>query len=196
MRFGPLWPDRVARLFPKGSVRWEGLVHERPVSGLPTARLKGHVLHHTYPDFRTYVEKQALYARLWARGASARGASATPFKAFTRAFLALLKMSVLKLGLLDGPAGWCLCWYYSGAYTLGKYLLLADMTGARHEDGGGGGAAQEAPDGGGAPEARAAGAAPEAPVTLAPEAQEDEAQGDGERLAGGVAGPGNGAGGG
>jgi glycosyltransferase involved in cell wall biosynthesis len=126
MRFGPLWPDRVIRLFPRGEVRWEGLVHERPLTSLPVARLRGSVVHHTYPDFGTYIAKQALYARLWAENARRRGRSATPLKAFTRAAFAFLKMSLLKLGLLDGPAGWCLCWYYSGAYTLGKYLLLAD----------------------------------------------------------------------
>jgi glycosyltransferase involved in cell wall biosynthesis len=125
-RFGPLWPDRVIRLFPRGHVRWEGLVHERPVTDLPVSRLGGSVFHHTYPDWGTYLRKQAGYAALWAENARRRGAGATPLKAFTRAFLAFLKMMFLKLGILDGPAGWCLCWYNSGAYTLGKYLLLSD----------------------------------------------------------------------
>ncbi|MDR2611555.1 MAG: glycosyltransferase family 2 protein [Deltaproteobacteria bacterium] len=126
MRFGPLWPDRVARLFPRDSVHWEGLVHERPVTGLPEARLRGAVIHHTYQDFRSYLDKQGLYARLWAENARRRGARSGPGKAFARALFAFLKMFFLRLGIMDGPAGWCLCWYYSGAYTLGKYLLLAD----------------------------------------------------------------------
>ncbi|MDR3152744.1 MAG: glycosyltransferase family 2 protein [Deltaproteobacteria bacterium] len=126
MRFGPLWPDRVVRLFPKGSVSWEGLVHERPVTEAPATALKGSVTHFTYPDYRAYLDKQALYARLWAENARRAGRRATAWKAFSRAFFAFLKMAFLKLGLLDGPAGWCLCWYYSGAYTMAKYLLLAD----------------------------------------------------------------------
>jgi hypothetical protein len=146
MRFGPLWPDRVVRLFPKGSVRWEGLVHERPLTELPVTRLKGSVFHHTYPDYKSYVEKQASYARLWAENARRRGKSATPFKAFARAFFAFLKMFALKLGFLDGPAGWCLCWYYSGAYTLGKYLLLADGRGDGGRDGPGPGQAVAGPE--------------------------------------------------
>ncbi|MDR1079750.1 MAG: glycosyltransferase family 2 protein [Deltaproteobacteria bacterium] len=147
-RFGPLWPDRVVRLFPRDHVRWVGLVHERPVTDLPVARLGGWVFHHTYPDWGTYVDKQALYARLWAENCRGGGKAATPAKAFARAFFAFLKMMFLKLGILDGPAGWCLCWYNSGAYTLGKYLLLADGTepgrgaGQTGRKGGGAGAAE------------------------------------------------------
>ncbi|MDR2340659.1 MAG: glycosyltransferase family 2 protein [Deltaproteobacteria bacterium] len=126
VRFGPLYPDWVTRLFPTKEVRWKGLIHERPVHSLPVVKLKGPMLHHTYPDFATYLRKQAFYAKLWAEEARDLGKTATPWKAVNRAYLSFLKMFFLKLGILGGPVGWALCWYYSSGYTLSKYLLLAD----------------------------------------------------------------------
>jgi glycosyltransferase involved in cell wall biosynthesis len=125
-RFGPLFPDWTTRIFPKGKVRYEGLVHEKPVYELPTVKLKGALHHHTYDSFKNYLSKQERYARLWASEAREKGKSSGPWKAVSRAFMAFLKMFFLKLGVLGGPMTWALCWYYSSGYTLSKYLLLAD----------------------------------------------------------------------
>lgn len=124
-RFGPLKPDRVIRLFPPNSVRWEGRVHERPIFDLPVRPLGGHLLHLTYHSWGQYLTKQRRYADLWAEEARAAGKTATPLKAFLRAGAGFLKMMILNLGLLGGPVAWSLCWYH-GAYTLTKYLKLSD----------------------------------------------------------------------
>lgn len=124
-RFGPLKPDRVTRLFPPGSVRWEGRVHERPVFDIPVRPLGGHLWHLTYHSWGQYLAKQRRYADLWAEEARAAGKTAGPFKAFMRAGAGFLKMFVLNLGFLGGPVAWSLCWYH-GAYTLTKYLRLSD----------------------------------------------------------------------
>jgi glycosyltransferase involved in cell wall biosynthesis len=126
VRYGPLYPDWVTRLFPKDEVSWTGVVHERPLSQLKVKRFKGPLLHHTYGSFAFYFQKQERFSELWVREAEARGKSATPWKAVNRAFLSFLKMFFLKLGFLGGPVTWALCWYYSSGYTLRKYLLLAD----------------------------------------------------------------------
>lgn len=125
-RFGPLKPDRVVRLFPPGSARWEGRVHERPVYSIPARPLRGHLNHLTYQSWGQYLAKQNRYAELWAQEARAAGKTATPLKAFTRAGLGFLKMFLLNLGFLGGPTTWCLCWYH-GTYTLTKYLRLSDQ---------------------------------------------------------------------
>jgi glycosyltransferase involved in cell wall biosynthesis len=123
-RFGPLKPDRVTRLFPRGAVRWEGEVHERPVAGRPALPLAGHLPHLTYRDWDHYLAKQFRYAALWAEEARARGRTASPLAAVLRAGAGFLKMLFLNLGLLGGPVTWALCWYH-GAYTLTKYLKLS-----------------------------------------------------------------------
>jgi len=124
-RFGPLKPDRVVRLFPPGSVRWEGQVHERPVFSIPASPLKGHLIHLTYHSWGQYLAKQSRYAELWAQEARAAGKTAGPLTAFSRAGLGFLKMFLLNLGFLGGPVTWCLCWYHA-TYTLTKYLKLSD----------------------------------------------------------------------
>lgn len=127
-RFGPLKPDQVVRLFPPGSVRWEGRVHERPVFKVPLLPLGGHLSHLTYHSWDQYLAKQRRYADLWAAEARAAGKRSGPLKAFLRAGTGFLKMMFLNLGLLGGPVAWCLCWYH-GAYTLTKYLKLSEPRG-------------------------------------------------------------------
>ncbi len=124
--FGPLKSDRVIRLFPRNTVRWEGLVHERPVVQAPVAKLKeGHLLHITYRRWDQYLAKQRRYATLWTEEALARGRTSTPLRACGRALGGFLKMFLLNLGILGGPVTWALCWYH-GAYTLTKYLRLSE----------------------------------------------------------------------
>ncbi|MDR2199949.1 MAG: glycosyltransferase family 2 protein [Deltaproteobacteria bacterium] len=152
-RFGPLFPDRVVRLFPRGEVEWTGKVHERALFDLPVVDFKGPLLHHTYKDFASYIAKQERFMRLWAEEARARGKKADVFKAVGHSFFSFLKMFFLKLGILGGPVSWALCLYNSGAYTLGKYLLLADEAK--------GGGSKDPAENGGPPESEADGSASE-----------------------------------
>lgn len=125
-RFGPLKPDRVTRLFRRDNVRWEGAVHERPVFAGEARPLDGHLLHMTYRTWDQYLAKQMRYAAIWADEAGACGGRrATVLTAVWRAWAGYLKMMLLNLGILGGPACWALCWYH-GAYTLTKYLKLAE----------------------------------------------------------------------
>jgi len=124
-RFGPLKPDRVPRLFPKGAVRWEGLVHAKPCYELPETDL-GWLLHYTYKDWNQYFRKLDRYADLWAQDAHKRGQSAGPGRAWLRLIWNQFKMFVLNLGILGGPVTWLLC-FLNGEYTLKKYLKLMDL---------------------------------------------------------------------
>jgi len=52
------YPDRVLRLFRRGSARFsDDAVHERLVTAAAVGRLKGDLLHTTYPDLETMLEK-------------------------------------------------------------------------------------------------------------------------------------------
>ena len=123
-RFGPLKPDWVTRLFPRGLVRWEKLVHERPIFGGPVRTLPGRLTHLTYTDWAQYDAKMARYAALWAADAAACGRRAGELTAWLRAGAAFLKTFGLNLGILGGPTTWALCRRHAG-YTLAKYRNLA-----------------------------------------------------------------------
>lgn len=125
-RFGPLKPDKVTRLFPKEKIHWQGQVHERPMFEGAPAPLNGYLEHHTYSDWNQYLAKQFRYADIWAKEKHAAGKRGTACKAVGRAFLALLKMFFLNMGLLGGPECWALCAYHS-LYTMTKYLKLAEL---------------------------------------------------------------------
>ncbi|MDR1086499.1 MAG: glycosyltransferase family 2 protein [Deltaproteobacteria bacterium] len=133
-RFGPLSPDWVTRLFPRSKVKWQGLVHERPIFNLPVINLTGCLEHHTYSSWPRYLEKMNTYALWWAKEACQTGRSSTPIKALARGGWAFFKMLFGKLGILGGPVTWALCFYYSG-YTLSKYLLLADLSKTNYRKG-------------------------------------------------------------
>ena len=144
-RFGRLAPDRVSRLFPKGAVQWVGRVHEIPVSDLPSSPVSGALIHHTYDDWSRYLDKFVLYTRLWAEEEYKRGRRSSVLKACAHALTGFLQTFLMRLGVLEGPLGWALCWYH-GAYNLTKYLLLRQ----KHLDGKNGGGRVDAE--GGAPE--------------------------------------------
>jgi glycosyltransferase involved in cell wall biosynthesis len=123
-RFGQLSPDFAKRLFPNGSVNWVGLVHESPESVLPVRRVRGFMRHYTYDDWPKYMDKLVKYAKLWAESEYSKGRRTTMLSAITHAALSFGKTFIMKLGFLEGPLGWVLCWY-NGCYTLTKYAFLS-----------------------------------------------------------------------
>ena len=124
-RFGPLKPDKVPRLFPKGSVRWSGLVHSRLHFDLPEKPL-GDLIHYTYKNWDHYFRKLDRYADLWAQSAAQKGKTAGMFEIWARLSWNLFKMLILNLGIAGGPMCWALC-YFNGDYTLKKYMKLMEL---------------------------------------------------------------------
>lgn len=123
-KYGVLSPDGVLRLFPKDKAKWEGKVHENPVSDLPVITLQGHLKHYTYVDFEQYLAKMNMYASIGARNYNEKGKKVSVIKDFVfRPFFAFIKMYILKKGFLEGWLGFVLCLNYAN-YTLNKYILL------------------------------------------------------------------------
>ena len=123
-RFGPLKPDRVTRLFPRGSVTWVGSIHEWPVFDGQVRLLSGHLDHFTYQDWAQYEAKMGRYAEKWAESARAQGRRAGLVTPWWRAGASFLKMFGLNLGVLGGPVIWAVCLRHV-RYTFAKYRLLA-----------------------------------------------------------------------
>ena len=124
--YGPLYPDRVPRLFPRDSVKWVGKVHERPECSLPLEKLPGHIEHYTYRDWQEWEEKMSRYSTIWAEEAYKRGRRASLPVALLHGIGSLFSTLILHRGFLDGWMGVCLsCMYFS--YTMLKYLKLYQM---------------------------------------------------------------------
>ncbi|MBL7953099.1 MAG: glycosyltransferase family 2 protein [Flavobacteriales bacterium] len=106
---GGWYPDAKVRLFPKEAARWEGEhVHEelRLADGIPVHQLHGDLLHYSYPTLRSHEERIERYSDLHARKMFAAGKRAGALKRLLSPVVKFFQGYVLRLGFIDGTAGW------------------------------------------------------------------------------------------
>jgi glycosyltransferase involved in cell wall biosynthesis len=132
MRHGDWYPDRVLRLFRRGTARFtDDLVHERLVVQGRVDRLPGDLLHDTMPTLDDALDKMNRYSggrALDKFKAGKRGGLGT---AFAHGLWAFLRCYLLKRGFLDGRLGLVLA-VYQAEGTYYRYLkmdLLARQAG-------------------------------------------------------------------
>ena len=123
MYYGAHRPDYPRRFFPRDAVRWEGLVHERPVSELPVRRLRASLLHYTYTDWDRYFQKFNQYTTLMAERQYNDGKRASFLKVLLDPPFAFFRFYILQRGFLDGRLGFILGMFH-GFYTMVKYVKL------------------------------------------------------------------------
>ncbi len=125
MRHGGWWPDYVVRLFRRERGRFsEDLVHERLILDGPVGTLKAPLLHETYRDLDEVLAKINRYSTAGAQMAFAKGRRSSLAGAVAHGSWAFMRTYVLRLGLLDGAAGFMLA--VSNAETVYyKYRKLA-----------------------------------------------------------------------
>ena len=123
MHYGGHRPDYPRRFFPRGAVRWEGLVHERTESDLPVRRVKGSLLHYTYTDWDRYFQKFNQYTTLMAERQHSEGKRASFAKILLDPPFAFFRFYILQRGFLDGRLGFILAMFH-GFYTMVKYVKL------------------------------------------------------------------------
>lgn len=134
MRHGGWYPDRVVRLFRKGTGRFtDHPIHDRFQAQHPVGRLSGDILHYTYDSISDYVQRQNRYTSLTAAGTLAEGRH-TRITAPGLAWDLLrkfLEVYVLKRGFLDGRYGFvvsCLAAY--GVFLRQTKVWKPEQTGA------------------------------------------------------------------
>lgn len=119
-------PDRVARLFKRGSASFTSdKVHERLTgTGLQRmGRLKQPMLHFSYPTPAHYWRKLHSYSQAWAEQKCAQGQTTSMWRAFFSGAAAFLKSYIFRLGFLDGAMGLVVCNMQAQA-AFGKYFTL------------------------------------------------------------------------
>lgn len=109
IRHGEWYPDRVLRLVRHGAGRWGGdayhtVIQPRDVAGR-VMRLKADLLHHGYPDTRSYVARLNRQADYFARHHQGSGLGAAAWTAALRAAWRFFRSYFLRLGFLDGFPG-------------------------------------------------------------------------------------------
>jgi glycosyltransferase involved in cell wall biosynthesis len=127
LRFGDWGADRIVRLLDRRRARFE----ERAVHGAVLApsvgRLEGTIEHHTLRSLPQYAAKLHDYARRGADDLLGDGRRATVVGAAARAEWRFVRAFVLRLGFLDGGAGFVVA--VLGAYgTFLKWAAVWDAT--------------------------------------------------------------------
>lgn len=111
--------DYPLRLFNKNYGGFtEDIVHESVKVSGSKQKINEPLLHYTYPTIASHMNKMNRYSDLGAEVLIEQGKSYSIFTSILLGLNKFLKMYVLKLGILDGKAGFLLC--INSAY--GVYL--------------------------------------------------------------------------
>jgi glycosyltransferase involved in cell wall biosynthesis len=129
LRYGEWGRDHHIRLFNRKKVSWnDAPVHENLVlpPDVVVKKIKGYVLHQTMKDVEDYARKMVKYAMLNAEKYYRQGKKATWFKVRLSPGFTFLNYYILKLGFLDGKAGY-VCARMTAWYTFLKYARLREL---------------------------------------------------------------------
>ncbi|MDD4929065.1 MAG: glycosyltransferase family 2 protein [Gallionella sp.] len=103
------YPDYVLRLFRRSAGRFsDSLVHESVLLTGKTARFKTPLLHYSYLTLADVERKVEHYSTAAARQMFEAGKKSAHADALLRGAWAFLRTYVLRLGVLDGSAGWAI----------------------------------------------------------------------------------------
>jgi glycosyltransferase involved in cell wall biosynthesis len=104
---GDWYPDRVTRLFRKGTGSWTGSTehcHVEVVGSVKT--LRSDLLHYSNPDIASYVRKINFYADIYLERQLAKNKKWSVLDAVLRPWWRFFRAYVLRLGFLDGFPGY------------------------------------------------------------------------------------------
>jgi glycosyltransferase involved in cell wall biosynthesis len=128
LRHGGFFPERILRLARRGQALWsEREVHETlRAEGLIKIFGPGYIHHHSYRSVGDYLKRLDVYSSLAAKEMLAQGRKGSPGQAFAHAFFNFISRYFLRLGFMDGFAGY-LAARLESTYTLSKYAKLWEM---------------------------------------------------------------------
>lgn len=106
MRHGGWYPDHLLRVFRPEmmDVHVSGAHYSFHPKG-PTQKLAGDIIHYPYRSFREHLDKINSYAQQGADALKAKGRPGGVVSGCTHGLARFLKLYLLKLGVLDGRAG-------------------------------------------------------------------------------------------
>jgi glycosyltransferase involved in cell wall biosynthesis len=129
LKFGEWGGDHHIRLFNRRQVNWgDAPVHENLVlpEGVSLKKIKGYVLHQTVKNMEDYAQKMVQYAMLNADKYYQQGRKSSWFRTRLSAGFTFFNYYILKLGFLDGYAGF-VCARMTAWYTFLKYARLQEL---------------------------------------------------------------------
>jgi glycosyltransferase involved in cell wall biosynthesis len=126
IRHGDWYPDRVLRLWRKGSAAWTGIeIHERLEVKGAIGHLRSDLLHYSNQSINWQLDKIGRYADPFVRHCLATGRRAGWLDLTIRPVWKFLRAYIFKLGFLDGWPGYYIAWL--GAFsTVTRYAKVRE----------------------------------------------------------------------
>lgn len=126
-------PDFVVRLFRRGSASFsDDLVHERLVTTEVMGTLQAKIVHFSFPNFESVLDKVNRYSTAGALSMEKSGRSASLWSALGHGLWAFFRTYFLRLGFLDGQLGLALA-ISNAEGTYYRYLKRWLITRGRSE---------------------------------------------------------------
>lgn len=132
IRHSGWYPDWQLRFFNRKKGRWKSVeIHESVEIDGKTEKLSADILHYSVEN-ATHHHKMIgeRYAPLAAKQMFENGKRTSAFKVATVGLTTFLQTYILRLGFLDGFAGFCIA-RFAAHHAFMKYLLLWEMQGER-----------------------------------------------------------------
>ena len=118
------YPDTKVKMFNRTEDDWQGEVRETLTVDLNSVkRLKGDLLHYSYNSVSDHVSRTDVYSTLGAKELFGKGKKASMLKLLFNPWLKFNKMYFIKLGFLDGMAGFTIALITAYGTSL-KYIKL------------------------------------------------------------------------
>ena len=110
MKHSGWYPDKTKRLFKRGSAKFtDSLIHESVTTAENTGALSEAILHFSYRDFESLLQKINLYSSIGAQKKFSESKKGSSLKrAVFSGIWAFFRTYIIKAGFLDGRAGFML----------------------------------------------------------------------------------------
>lgn len=144
IRHGEWYPDMSLRLFLRERGRFTGGAgHDRVVVDGPVVRLKGELLHYSYPTINSYIAKMNSFSDAFLEREIRRGRRWDPLGNLARPFWRFFRGYILKAGFLDGfPGFWIAIATAFAAFVRHSRLYEAELAARASAPGAGQGGAR------------------------------------------------------
>lgn len=124
MRHSGWYPDRVTRLFRRGSAEFSNdLVHEKLMTRGEVGELRSVLFHESFRDLEAVLDKVNRYSSAGAQSLFDKGRRSSPGQAIGHGLWAFFRTYFLRLGFLDGRMGFVLA-VSNAEGTYYRYLKL------------------------------------------------------------------------
>ena len=133
MRHSGWHPDRVTRLFKRGSASFsDDLVHEKLLTQQAVGQLRAHMLHESFTSFEAVLDKANRYSTAGAQHLFQQGKKVSISQAIGHGLWAFFRTYVLRRGFLDGRMGLLLA-ISNAEGTYYRYLKVWLMSQPTHK---------------------------------------------------------------